>query len=104
MLAENMFRWEEDLREEGRQKGREEGREEGRREGREEGRQEGRQEGAQETILNVLQRRFGTFPVALASALSQVRSSQELTDLTIFASTAPSLEAFQDRLNLTLQF
>ncbi len=87
MQTEIVYTWEEDLREEGRRIGRE----------------EARQEGAQETILNVLQRRFGTFPVALASALSQVRTSQELTDLTIFASTAPSLEAFLDKLHSGLQ-
>ena len=51
MLAENIDRWNRQIREEGRQEGREEGRREGR--------QEGRQEGESRIVLRLLRLKFG---------------------------------------------
>jgi flagellar biosynthesis/type III secretory pathway protein FliH len=50
MLAENVKRWEQELKSEGR------------REGRQEGRQEGRREGEAAVLRRLLQRRFGPLP------------------------------------------
>lgn len=60
---------------------------------------EGRQEGLQVSIQSILEYRFGAEAQEMHSRLAKVPSVEELEELLPAALEAPSLEAFQEKLN-----
>ncbi|MFL6264443.1 MAG: Rpn family recombination-promoting nuclease/putative transposase [Thermoanaerobaculia bacterium] len=88
MLAESGFSWSDRWEQEGMEKGLQQGRQEGRQEG-----QEDALAKARGVLLRDLERRFGPLPEEIRRRVEAISSIEELTELTLRAGAASSLDA-----------
>lgn len=84
MLAERVTEWTHQWKQEGLEEGRKEGRNEGRNEA---------LESARGVLLRDLERRFGPLPEGVRRRVEAIASIEDLTEFTLRAGAAPSLEA-----------